>query len=258
MDIQRILYVNIDKDRARRELLERRIRRHLPGVPHERVDAVSLPTLHEHTDFFAGRLRPRDTPVDGVYPYPGTIGCFLSHYRALTRLAEIQRQSADADAAYLVLEDDCVFDHTVFPYVQGRLDSHLPDDWQAVKHSLGRRDRSHLVNRALIDVGRARDLSWEYYWGSHFVIYRGRAVARIAAAMERGTLYCFDRWLRDEVDGVYSFARPVHIKQSNLGGSNTNPAYAGPQHEDASTEFPGGPLVRVRAALANLLTRQSA
>lgn len=238
MQLERILYINLETDRERKRRLEAQLRRHFAEVAVERIEAVSPSELPEHVDFFGDRLGDRERPVDGRYPFPGTLACFLSHRRALQTIEENWRQSGcRTGAAYLVLEDDCVFDRTVPRLIADRIDSQLPGGWKAVKHSLGYRRRDDRVNRMLSDLSGARFLNWEYYWGTHFVIYDAAAVAEIIEKTDTLEIGSYDGWLRDNVEGVYTFARRVHIKQSQLGGSNTDPNFRGPEHEDRTRAF---------------------
>lgn len=237
MELAKIFFINMKKDRERRALLEASLSQHFPGVPVERIEAITPDTLHEHEDFFKGRLSDRLKPVDGIYPLPGSICCNLSHYRAWKRIESEWQEHRRQDSCYLLLEDDCVFDGTVYPMLRDTFFPALPEDWRIVKHSLGKKIEKDLVGDLFYDVSAARGKEWNYYWGAHFNVYNGRWIADIVRLMETTPFIGTDGWIRENVNGNYSFAKPMHIKQSNLGGSNTNPNFAGPKYEDRSQRF---------------------
>jgi GR25 family glycosyltransferase involved in LPS biosynthesis len=169
-----------------------------------------------------------------VYPLPGVVGCTLAHRSAMQT---IHREFGGRDACCLVLEDDCVFDRSVTAYLDGLSPDKIPSDWRALMHSRGRRSRRDRVNPYFFDMHRARNRRWNWYWGTHFVIYRTSRVHEILALLDRLEIYVIDKWLRDNVEGLYSFTHRLHIKQSNLGGSGTNPDFANDVFEDRSETF---------------------
>lgn len=234
MDIDRIYYINLDRDRKRRELVERRIERHFPGIPCQRIRGIPANEIDRYEPFLGERLAARLRPVDGVYPLPGLIGCTLAHRVGMQAINEA---FGERDARCLVLEDDCVFDATVPAYLEGLSEDEIPADWRALMHTRGRRSRFDRVNPHFYNIHRARNRRWNWYWGTHFVIYRTRRVHEILSLMDRLEFYAIDKWLRDNVEGMYSFTRRLHIKQSNLGGSGTNPDYASDAFEDRSESF---------------------
>ena len=234
MKIDKIYYINLDEDHERRELIERRIERYFPGIPRQRIRGVPGNEIGRHEAFFAERLAARIRPVDGVYPLPGLIGCTLAH-RAVMRA--IHGEFGKRDAHCLVLEDDCVFDGTVPRYLVALSEDSIPADWRALMHTRGRRSRFDRVNPHFFDMHRARERRWNWYWGTHFVIYRTNRMHEILALLDRREIYAIDKWLRDNVEGLYSFTRRLHIKQSNLGGSATNPDFASAAFEDRSETF---------------------
>lgn len=94
------------------------------------------------------------------------------------------------------------------------------------------------MNKIFFDIGGAKFKNWDYYWGAHFLIYNENAVKDIIRKMETSTISRgYDVWIRDNVDCVYSFVKNIHIKQSNLGGSNTNPDFSESDHEDRGFRF---------------------
>lgn len=234
MKVDKIYYINLDQERERRELIERRIGRYFPGIPCQRIRGVPADEIGRHEAFFEERLAARLRPVDGVYPLPGVIGCTLAHRVGMQAIHE---EFGERDAHCLVLEDDCVFDSTVPAYLDGLSGDSIPADWRALLHTRGRRSRFDRVNPHFHDIRRARNRRWNWYWGTHFVIYRTNRIHEILALMDRLEIYVIDKWLRDNVAGLYSFTRRLHIKQSNLGGSGTNPAFAGEAFEDRSENF---------------------
>jgi len=236
MQLKQAYFINLEKDIERLQLMEARLSAALPDTPYQRFSAISAEQLGQYENYLGDRLSPGLKPVDGRYPRPGLAASCVSHYLVLKAIV-MGQGSGDEDSAYLVLEDDCVFDETVFPAIGRITTQHLPGDWTAVKHSLGRRARTDLANEAFYEVSRAKSRTWKYYWGAHFVIYRGSAVAHIVHKLETCPIYSHDIWLRNNIDHVYSFARRLHIKQSNLGGSNTNASFAGPEHEDRNHKF---------------------
>ncbi|HRX81948.1 MAG: glycosyltransferase family 25 protein [Planctomycetaceae bacterium] len=243
LELAKIFFINMKKDHERRELLEASLREHFRGVPFERIEAVTPETMWEHEAFFKGRLCDRLKPIDGVYPLPGTICCNLSHYQALRKIESEWRVHQRPDCCYLLLEDDCVFDGTVYPKIKNTIFPSLPEDWKLVKHSLGKAIQNDRVGDLFFDVSGARDKNWDYYWGTHFVIYNGRSIAEIIRLMETTLITDTDGWMRCNIDGNYSFAQHMHIKQSNLGGSNTNPNYASPRFEDRTNRFRRGSIL---------------
>ena len=235
--LQKIYFINLDKDSERRNLLESRLRRHYPEIPYERFSALSADSFDRYLPFFQHRLRDNMQPVNGVYPRPGTLGCFLSHYQLLKQIDANWRENGPQDACYLVLEDDCVFDESVLPKISHWIDESIPSDWSVVTHPKGRiywRDRA---NKYFHHIHSARHRKWIYYWGAHFCIYRGCAIGKIVELMEQEEIYDVDKWLRNNVSGAYSFRQHLRIKTSNLGGSNTNPRFAGPENQDATSIF---------------------
>ena len=225
--IEKIYFINLDRDETRRRLIEDRISLSFPSVPCERIIGVPAESLTQYEQFFSGRLK-EPFQLDGkVYPRPGTIGCFLAHRNALREASrfhiEHNKNGQSDDGAILVLEDDCVFDQSVLPAMEAAMHSYLPDDWNAIKHSLGGSNICDRINKGFNDISGARLRRWTYYYGAHFVIYRLAAVDDVLQRMESGIICDYDVWLRDNIDHVYSFAQHFHIKQSGLGGSNTNP-----------------------------------
>lgn len=245
MKIHKIYYINLDQDRERRELIERRIGQHFSGIPCQRIRGVPANEIGRYETFFKDRLAARLRPVDGVHPLPGLIGCTLAHR---VGMQAIQEEFGERDAHCLVLEDDCVFDGTVPAYLDGLSSDSIPADWRALMHTRGWRSRFDRPNPYFYDIHRARNRRWNWYWGTHFVIYRTSRVHEILALMDHLEIYVIDKWLRDNVEGLYSFTRRLHIKQSNLGGSGTNPAFAGKAFEDRSENFgPASYLNKLRA-----------
>jgi hypothetical protein len=192
--------------------------------------------------------------VDGSYPRPGTIACFVSHYLAL-KAARDSWAAAEPDQACLVLEDDCVFDETVAPFISAQIDSFVPPDWQIIKHSLGRSVRRNRVNPMFYDVAHPHPSGDRFFWGSHFLIYRASALDGILGQMEAGEVKDYDGWLKSHIEKVYSIAAPLHIKQNNLGGSNTHPDFAGVLWEDRYPGFRLWPRYSNYEAIANLVLR---
>lgn len=252
MQIDKVYYINMDKDRERRELLERRIERHFPGVPRQRIRGVPANEIDRHEAFFGGRLAAGLQPVDGEYPLPGLIGCTLAHRLGVQAIRE---EFGERDARCLVLEDDCVFDGTVPAYLEELTEDEIPADWRALLHTRGRRSRFDRVNPHFLNIHRARHRRWNWYWGTHFVIYRSNRAHEILALMDRLEIYAIDKWLRDNVEGLYSFSRRLRIKQSNLGGSGTNPDFAGSAFEDRSESFGLASYRNKLRAFWNQLTR---
>ena len=236
VNIEKIYFINLDKDRERKSLIEFRINEFFPGIPFERLPGQPPETINAHEAFFRNRLVEGLQAVDGRYPFPGRIGCFVAHYLALKKI-ENDFGGHEGENACLVLEDDCVFDKTVYPAISQCLSVHLPDDWTIVKHSRGKKGRQDLTNKQFFNISKARCRPWNWYWGAHFMIYRIGAVNEIIRKMETGSVYSFDLWIRNNVDGVYSFSRRLHIKQSNINGSNTNPTISGPGYEDRTQLF---------------------
>ena len=234
MKIDKIYYINLDKDLERRELVARRIERHFPGIPCQRIRGIPASEIGRHDAFFKGRLAKRLRAVDDVYPLPGLIGCTLAHRAAMQAVCA---EFGERDGRCLVLEDDCVFDGTVPAYLEGLSENSIPADWKALLHTRGRRDRSDRANAHFYHMHRARKRGWNWYWGTHFVIYRTNRIHEILTLMDRLEIYAIDKWLRDNVEGLYSFTRRLHIKQSNLGGSATNPDFASDAFEDRSESF---------------------
>jgi GR25 family glycosyltransferase involved in LPS biosynthesis len=234
MKIAKIYYINLDDDIERRERVERRIERHFAGIPNQRIRGIPADEIDRHEAFFRGRLVERARPVDGVYPLPGLIGCMLAHRAAMQA---VHAEFGGRDARCLVLEDDCVFDGTVPAYLEGLSEDEIPVDWRALLHTRGRRSRSDRINPWFYDMHRARDRRWNWYWGTHFVVYRTNRVHEILDLLDRLEINSIDKWLRDNVEGLYSFTRRLRIKQSNLGGSGTNPDFAGDAFEDRSESF---------------------
>lgn len=234
MKLDKIYYINLDEDQERRELMERRIERHFPGIPSQRIHGIPASDIDRHETFFKGRLAAKLQPVDGVYPLPGLVGCTLAHRAAMQT---IHGEFGKRDAHCLVLEDDCVFDSTVPAYLDGLSGDAIPADWRALMHTRGRRSRSDRVNPYFFDMHRARNRRWNWYWGAHFVVYRTNRIHEILALLDRLEIYAIDKWLRDNVEGLYSFTGRLHIKQSNLGGSGTNPDFANAAFEDRSESF---------------------
>ena len=248
MNLEKIYFINLDKDQARRKLLETRLGQHYPEIPYERFSAISAESFSRYLPFFQHRLRDFLQPVDGIYPRPGTIGCFLSHYQLLKEIDTSWQASGPPDACYLVLEDDCVFDASVLPKVSQWIDESIPSDWSLARHPRGRTFWRDRANKFFHHIHNARQLKWIYYWGAHFTIYRGSAIGKIVKQMEQGEIYCVDKWLRNNVSGAYGFRQHLNIKTSNLGGSNTNPLFAEPENQDATATFcrprPIGDLLR--------------
>lgn len=207
MKISKIYYINLDEDRERRKLIERRIERHFPGVPCQRIRGVAADEIGQHEAFFRGRLANKARPVDGVYPLPGLIGCALAH-RAV--MQAIHEEFGERDAQCLLLEDDCVFDGTVPAYLDGLSAEQIPADWRALLHTRGRRSRLDRVNPYFYDIHRARNRRWNWYWGTHFMIYHTDQVHEILALLDRLEIDSIDKWLRDNVAGLYSFTRRLH------------------------------------------------
>jgi GR25 family glycosyltransferase involved in LPS biosynthesis len=234
MKIDKIYYINLDKDLERRELVARRIERHFSGIPCQRIRGVPADEIDRHEAWFRGRLAERARPVDGVYPLPGLIGCVLAHRAAMQA---VHAEFGQRDARCLVLEDDCVFDGTVPAFLKSLSEDEIPADWRALLHTRGKRSRSDRVNPCFYDIHRARDRRWNWYWGTHFVVYRTNRVQEILDLLDRLEINSIDKWLRDNVEGLYSFTRRLHIKQSNLGGSATNPDFASDAFEDRSESF---------------------
>ena len=252
MKIHKIYYINLDQDRERRELIERRIERYFPGIPCQRIRGVPADEIGQYEAFFGERLVDRARPVDGVYPLPGLIGCALAHRAAMQA---IQDEFGERDARCLVLEDDCVFDGTVPAYLDEFPEGLIPADWRALMHTRGRRSRFDRSNPHFYDIHRARNRAWNWYWGTHFMIYRTNRVHEILALLDRLEIDSIDKWLRDNVEGLYSFTRRLRIKQSNLGGSATNPAFAGEAFEDRSESFGLASYRNKLRAFWNQLTR---
>ena len=227
MKFQEIHYINLEKDVRRRARIESQIARSFSSTPCRRFDAVSAATLEPHQLFVEGRLAPQLCRPGGGYRHPGTIACFVSHYLVLKKILDCVRSDGPGEP-FLVLEDDCVFSSGAARYVLGLGDDQLPPDWAVLKHSLGRRDPTHRVDKFFYSASAAVDTPWNWYWGTHFMIYNPLAVPGIVAKMESGPVYAFDGWVKRELNHVYSFARRVWIRQSNLGGSNTNPEWVNP------------------------------
>jgi hypothetical protein len=89
------------------------------------------------------------------------------------------------------------------------------------------------------------------------MIYRTNRVHEILALLDRLEICAIDRWLRDNVAGLYSFTRRLHIKQSNLGGSGTNPDFASAAFEDRSETFGLASYRNRLRSFLNAVTRQS-
>lgn len=251
VDLHKIYFINMDKDSERRAVMEQRIERCFPGIPCQRMRGMEPREISQHDGFCRDRLTGKAAPVNGRYPFPGIIACTLTHrmvYQAI--LQDFQTGQGNC----LVLEDDCVFDETVREYLSGLSDRDIPPDWRVLKHSLGWKSPLDRINRHFYDLRRARGRRWSWYWATHFMIFRSDRIADVLAEMEKGQLFVIDRWIRDRVDGAYSFARPLHIKQSNMGGSNTNPDFSDGSFEDRNEDFGVASSLRrvkqyVRAAL---------
>ena len=252
MKIDKIYYINLDQHRERRERVERRIEQHFSDIPSQRIRGIPADEIDRHEAYFQERLVERARPVDGVYPLPGLIGCMLAHRVAMQA---VHAEFGERDARCLVLEDDCVFDGTVPAYLDTLSEDKIPADWRALLHTRGRRSRADRVNPYFYDMHRARDRRWNWYWGTHFVIYRTNRVHEILELLDRLEINSIDKWLRDNVEGLYSFTRRLRIKQSNLGGSATNPLFAGDAFEDRSESFGLASYRNKLRAFWNQLTR---
>lgn len=238
MKITKAYYINMDKDVERRQLLEARLERHHPELAIERIPAIDESQLAQFEEHFLPILPDHLKASSEGYPEPGTIGCWLSHRLVLQKIAAEWSISQDPEDIYLVLEDDCVFDQSALPMALARMHKYLPSDWTMVKHSLGQVAGRERVNIGFYRPEKRTGRNWNYYWGTHFLLYRGSAASVTLRMLDEATqLNSIDVWLREHISGLYSFAQPLHIKQSNLGGSNTNPEFASPKYGDPSDKF---------------------
>ena len=104
-----VLYINLDRDQARRQLLEAELGR--VGISASRVPAVDgLDLPPELACYFAHTNGQRPAMICA-----GAIGCYASHLRAYKQII------AEQAAATLVLEDDAILDDDLVEVIRETL-----------------------------------------------------------------------------------------------------------------------------------------
>lgn len=180
-----IAYINLDSRPDRRAHMERQLS--AASAPVERIAATRLETAPESHGL---------AMAPGLEGHRGAASIWLSHRAALERAL-----ARPGDGAFLLLEDDVVFDPGVWTRDPGL--GALPEDWDialvtprfrarrpGLRDWLARRTGMAGVafarpQRRMRPEPAARYLPDYFVTGAHFTIFRDRgAVARVLAALD--------------------------------------------------------------------------
>lgn len=224
MIIKKIYYINLQKDENRRFDIEKNLKLILPTILCERIEAVNKLEIKNYENYTIERLAKSWLPENGVYPKPGGVGCWLSHYEARVKIAnDIKTSCGDSDF-YLVLEDDCIFGEEFINLITDKLFlENIPTDARILKPVSRKFDDSHKVNEVFYDVSKSKDLDYNYYFGTHMLIYKASNFMETCSYLEKLPIFDIDWIINKRLNGVYAFGKESRsfVMQTNAGGSNT-------------------------------------
>jgi GR25 family glycosyltransferase involved in LPS biosynthesis len=224
MNIKKIYYINLEKDNNRRLCIEKNIKSLLPLIPFERIEAISKLDIKNFENFTLKRLAKSWLPVSGVYPKPGGIGCYLSHYEARLKISNEIKTSINDSDYYMVLEDDCIFGDDFLSLISDEgFYKNIPLDAKILKPVSRKFDETHRVNEFFYDVSKSKELDYNYYFGTHMLIYRALNFQETCSELDQLPIFDIDWLINKKLEGIYAFGKESSsfVMQTNEGGSNT-------------------------------------
>jgi len=225
MKIKKIYYINLKKDTLRRAIIEECIALHFPNIPCERVEAVGKDDLIRFEDVFLNRLTKSWKPIEGVYPKPGGIGCYLSHEICRKKIMhEINSTGSKFDEYFMVLEDDCIIGKDFVSLISDQnFLSSIPSEAKVLKPVARKFDEAHKVNNFFYDVSKSKELDYNYYFGTHMLLYRSSSMGLTTLELNNLPVFDIDWLVNKKLNGVYAFGEESRsfVMQTNLNGSNT-------------------------------------
>ncbi len=224
---KKIFFINLDKDKTRKEKIECVLLSIFPKIQICRFEAIDRNYVQiNHKEIRRAALDgPWEAKEDEPFKKPGAIACYYSHKKILETIQN-EYEISKKDDLYLVLEDDCIIPPNFQEFISNIINA-ATFDWWILKPNNRKSDPDHEVFPGFYKTGLSRKMSYEYYFGAHMLIYRASAVEKIITQIEAHPIQDIDYIINKLIDNVYAFEIPHsgYITQSNEGGSNTTDGY---------------------------------
>lgn len=220
---KKIFYINLDKDINRAQFMTDQLTKLFPNIESHRFRAFDRDYVNSNSEVIKPKVQGSYLEFqNGKFPKPGAIGCYLSHLQVIKDIVNSCENSLGRDDYYLVLEDDCLLPIDISDFLRAMLDSAI-FDWTILKPCCRKFDDAHRFNDIFFKTNLSINLDYNYYFGTHMLIYRGSEIAAVIKQLETLRIMDIDYIINKLLTGVFAFelSSDTYIKQSNEGGSNT-------------------------------------
>jgi len=233
--IQKIYVIHLKTRTDRKLQISLLLSKYFPNKEVQYFNAITKKDIYKKQNriFWEGRLdlklrKEKNNSFEIASPFEGTIACYVSHFKVLINLylmntTKKNNKKKEDGTIFLVLEDDCIFEKKTIQLLKSdTFASSIPKPWSILKPIWGKKNDQDKINNIFYNVTKARNRSWDYYFGNHFMLYNSEMSHHILWKMIKKNVNDIDVILSKNVDFIYAFDYG-NIKQNVKSISDRDP-----------------------------------
>lgn len=229
--IKKIYVINLKKRIDRKQEISKLLSQNFPKKNVEYFNAITKKNIYtkENKKFWSGRLslklrKEKNNTSKVAESFEGTVACYVSHFKVLINLylMNITKEN-NKENIFLVLEDDCLFGKKTIQLLKSNIfTSLIPNQWSILKPTWGKKSKQDKINDIFYNVTQARNRTWNYYFGNHFMLYNPTKIYSILWQIAKNEVNDMDVIMTKNVNHIYAFD-DENIKQNKQSISDRDP-----------------------------------
>lgn len=213
--IEKIYYINLDHRTDRKYAIEKQLNMYFQDKNIERITGVKKEDIYkkENKKYWKMNIK-NDSQIKLMRQNEkAVISCYISHVKTLTKIA-IEKRRRHNDEVIVIVEDDCVFDQSFIDLLKSdAFLENIPEVWNILKPTWGKKNKNDKINKIFYNVTKAKDRSWQFYYGNHFLLYNARKIVHILEKISKHSVGNIDIIINKNVDNIYAFDGDCYQKQ---------------------------------------------
>lgn len=218
--ITKIYVINLKKRNDRKRKILKILQKHFSDKKIYFFNAIEKKDIYtkENKKLWLKKLSSKLRKNNGNFfqlaqQYSGTVACYLSHLKVLMNLDSIN--PIEEDEIFLVMEDDCFFDEKTIQLLKSQnFVASLPNNWFILKPTCGKKDKQDKINNVFYNVTKARNRTWDYYFGNHFMLYNAQKLTDVIQTIDQQNVHDIDIIIAKHVNNIYAFDSTIKQKKS--------------------------------------------